>query len=62
MRVLVSDDQVDVLEAIRLLLKGAGHQAEVAESPHTALAAAERGSFLICPHRHELSARHDLGR
>jgi sigma-B regulation protein RsbU (phosphoserine phosphatase) len=45
MRVLVSDDQVDVLEAIRLLLKGAGHQTEVAESPHMALAAAERDSF-----------------
>src|SRR5580704_15974983 len=45
MRVLVSDDQVDVLEAIRLLLKGAGHQTELAESPHAALAAAERDSF-----------------
>jgi sigma-B regulation protein RsbU (phosphoserine phosphatase) len=45
MRVLVSDDQVDVLEAIRLLLKGAGHQTEVAESPRTALAAAQRDSF-----------------
>jgi phosphoserine phosphatase RsbU/P len=39
MRVLVSDDQPDVLEAIRLLLKGAGHQAETADSPRSALAA-----------------------
>jgi sigma-B regulation protein RsbU (phosphoserine phosphatase) len=45
MKILVSDDQVDVLEAIRLLLKGAGHQADTAESPKSALAAAERGSF-----------------
>jgi len=45
MRVLVSDDQVDVLEAIRLLLKGAGHQTEVVESPNAALAAAGRGGF-----------------
>src|SRR5579871_1038592 len=45
MKILVSDDQVDVLEAIRLLLKGAGHQAETADSPRTALAAAARGSF-----------------
>jgi sigma-B regulation protein RsbU (phosphoserine phosphatase) len=42
---LVTDDQVDVLEAIRLLLKGAGHQAEVAESPKAALAAAEKAAF-----------------
>lgn len=45
MRVLVSDDQQDVLEAIRLLLKGAGHQAEVADSPRSALAAAARSPF-----------------
>jgi sigma-B regulation protein RsbU (phosphoserine phosphatase) len=45
MKILVSDDQVDVLEAIRLLLKGAGHQADTAESPKAALAAAERSSF-----------------
>jgi len=45
MNILVSDDQVDVLEAIRLLLKGAGHQTETADSPRAALALAERGSF-----------------
>src|SRR5579863_10059237 len=45
MKILVSDDQVDVLEAIRLLLKGAGHQADTADSPRGALAAAERWSF-----------------
>lgn len=37
MRILVSDDQVDVLEAIRLLLKGAGYQAETADSPQAVL-------------------------
>jgi phosphoserine phosphatase RsbU/P len=45
MKILVSDDQVDVLEAIRLLLKGAGHQTELVESPRAALTAAEHGSF-----------------
>jgi len=45
MRILVSDDQVDVLEAIRLLLKGAGHHTETVDSPRAALAAAEQGSF-----------------
>jgi sigma-B regulation protein RsbU (phosphoserine phosphatase) len=44
-RVLVSDDQPDVLEAIRLLLKGSGHQAEIADSPRAALDAAEKGPF-----------------
>ncbi|HWZ29769.1 MAG TPA: SpoIIE family protein phosphatase [Bryobacteraceae bacterium] len=45
MRVLVSDDQQDVLEAIRLLLKGAGHQAEIVDSPRSALSAAEGSRF-----------------
>jgi len=45
MRVLVSDDQQDVLEAIRLLLKGAGHSAETVDSPRSALAAVEREPF-----------------
>jgi phosphoserine phosphatase RsbU/P len=44
-RVLVCDDQVDVLEAIRLLLKGAGHQSETVDSPRAAIAAAERDGF-----------------
>src|SRR5580698_8167396 len=45
MKILVSDDQVDVLEAIRLLLKGAGHRTETVESPRAALAAAQQGAF-----------------
>ena len=45
MRILVSDDQTDVLEAIRLLLKGAGHQTETVESPRELLAEAARGRF-----------------
>ncbi|HLH40164.1 MAG TPA: SpoIIE family protein phosphatase [Bryobacteraceae bacterium] len=45
MRVLVSDDQQDVLEAIRLLLKGAGHSAEIVDSPRAALAAVEGEPF-----------------
>jgi DNA-binding NtrC family response regulator len=32
-RVLIADDQVDVLEALRLLLKGEGYQIEAATSP-----------------------------
>ncbi len=45
MKILVSDDQTDVLEAIRLLLKGAGHQTEIVDSPKAVLAAVERGPF-----------------
>jgi sigma-B regulation protein RsbU (phosphoserine phosphatase) len=45
LNILVADDQVDVLEAIRLLLKGAGHLAETVESPRAAMAAVQRGSF-----------------
>ena len=32
-RVLVADDQADVLEALRLLLKGEGYAIETAASP-----------------------------
>lgn len=39
-KVLVVDDQPDVREALRLLLKGAGYSAEMAGSPNDALAAA----------------------
>lgn len=44
-KVLVVDDQVDVREALRLLLKGAGYVTETAESPREALAAAAYGGF-----------------
>lgn len=39
-KVLVVDDQADVREALRLLLKGAGYSIEMAASPKDALAAA----------------------
>jgi sigma-B regulation protein RsbU (phosphoserine phosphatase) len=39
-KILVVDDQPDVREALRLLLKGAGYSIETAESPNAALAAA----------------------
>jgi phosphoserine phosphatase RsbU/P len=45
MKILVADDQTDVLEAIRLLLKGAGHITEIVESPRAVHAAVERDSF-----------------
>lgn len=45
MKILVADDQTDVLEAIRLLLKGSGHSTEIVESPRAVHAAVERDSF-----------------
>ncbi len=45
LRVLVADDRSDVLEALRLLLKSAGHKAETVDSPHALLRAAAANSF-----------------
>jgi len=44
-RVLVADDQPDVLEALRLLLKAEGYQTTTATSPAGVLASVERGDF-----------------
>src|SRR5262245_41584804 len=44
-RVLIADDQVDVLESLRLLLKGEGYQIETATSPAGLLAALEARDF-----------------
>ncbi len=44
-RVLVADDQPDVLEALRLLLKGEGFEAETASSPAGVLQAVQKGDF-----------------
>jgi DNA-binding NtrC family response regulator len=44
-RILIADDQPDVLEALRLLLKGEGYQIESAHSPAAVLAAAEAAEF-----------------
>ena len=44
-RILVADDQPDVLEALRLLLKGEGFDLETASSPAGVLGAVEKGDF-----------------
>jgi DNA-binding NtrC family response regulator len=44
-RLLVADDQPDVLESLRLLFKGVGYQADVVSSPSGILAALERKDF-----------------
>jgi DNA-binding NtrC family response regulator len=45
MRVLIADDQPDVLEALRLLLKRDGYKIESAESPQQALQAIENRDY-----------------
>ncbi|HSM59552.1 MAG TPA: sigma-54 dependent transcriptional regulator [Longimicrobiales bacterium] len=44
-RILIADDQPDVLEALRLLLKGAGFETQTASSPAGVLRAVEKGDF-----------------
>jgi sigma-B regulation protein RsbU (phosphoserine phosphatase) len=44
-RILIADDQPDLLDALRLLLKGEGIQSEAVTSPDAALAAVESRTF-----------------
>ncbi len=44
-RLLVADDQADILEALRLLLKGEGHQVETVKTPQGVLKALESRDF-----------------
>ncbi|HEY7501736.1 MAG TPA: SpoIIE family protein phosphatase [Vicinamibacterales bacterium] len=44
-RILVADDQPDLIDALRLLLKGEGIHVDAAGSPDAALAALARGPF-----------------
>lgn len=44
-RVLIADDQPDVLTALRLLLKGQGYKVESAQSPESVLHAVEQQDF-----------------
>ncbi|MDD5543571.1 MAG: sigma-54 dependent transcriptional regulator [Acidobacteriia bacterium] len=47
-RILIADDQPDVLESLRLLLKGEGYEIEAAMTPSAALSAAGKKDFDIC--------------
>jgi DNA-binding NtrC family response regulator len=44
-QILIADDQADVLEALRLLLKGHGYGVDAVSSPSAALAALERRDY-----------------
>src|SRR6202047_184715 len=44
-RILIADDQTDVLEALRLLLKGEGYQIESATSPASIVSTLEARDF-----------------
>ena len=45
LRILIADDQPDVLEALRLLLKAEGYQVEMAASPAAVMSAIEARDF-----------------
>ena len=59
-RVLIADDQPDVLEALRLLLKGEGFEIESATSPGDSGGAGD-ARFRRHSDGPELHARYDLG-
>ena len=44
-RILIADDQADVIEALRLLLKPEGYVTDTADSPGAALRALERREY-----------------
>ncbi|MFB3068632.1 MAG: response regulator, partial [Acidobacteriota bacterium] len=44
-RILVADDQADVLESLRLLLKGEGYEIEMAQSPSQVIEALKARDF-----------------
>ena len=44
-RILIADDQADVLEALRLLLKGEGYRTATVSSPAKVLAALQQDEF-----------------
>jgi CheY-like chemotaxis protein len=44
-RILIADDQPDVLESLRLLLKSEGYRTEPASSPAALLTTLESGDF-----------------
>ena len=48
-RILIADDQSDILEALRLLLKGEGFEITAVTSPRAVRRAVEKDDFdLVC--------------
>ena len=46
-RILIADDQPDIIEALRLLLKGEGYQTEAVKSPAAAVKAVEARDYAL---------------
>ena len=59
-RILIADDQQDVVEALRLLLKPEGYQIDTADSPAGGPEGRRAPRVRRRPHRLELRARHDV--
>ena len=60
-RILVADDQVNILDALRLLLTDEGYDVAAAPSPGEALERLERPDFDVAHPRSQLHPRHDVG-
>ena len=61
-RIFVADDQRDVTESLRLLLKGEGYTAETFDHPQALVGRAAHARARRGAHGLELHARHHVGR
>jgi CheY-like chemotaxis protein len=59
-RILIADDQKDVLEALRLLLKGEGYDVQSAPSPAGVITAIEGRDFDVVLIDLNYSSRYDV--
>ena len=60
-RILVADDQTDIVDALRLLLKGAGFTVQAADSPSAVLEAVAGREWDCVLMDLNYTARHDVG-
>ena len=60
-RILIADDQPDLLDALKLLLKGQGIEVDAVTSPEAALRGGRSASIRPRPDGPELHGRHDVG-
>ena len=60
-RILIADDQPDLLDALKLLLKGQGIEYDAVTSPDAALHALESRPFDLVLMDLNYTGRHDVG-
>ena len=60
-RILIADDQPDLLDALKLLLKGQGIEYDAVTSPEAALTALQTRAVRSRADGSQLHGRHDVG-